>query len=320
MSKSQKSSMLDSIDQRTRLVGKNRLELLLFRLETGPTYAINVFKVQEVQAMLPITQVPDSLPQVVGVVMVRGESLPVIDLGLAIGSEPIADRESAKLIITEYNHSIQAFMVKSVERILNLNWEDVRMPPARAGVAHYLTAVANYGDDLLEVLDVERVLSEFRDTTGMEVDSDSIDDYVLALAKDQRVLVVDDSVVARSQVVSVLSAFGLTVFTANNGAEALALLQQWAEEHGQVSEYLLMMVTDAEMPELDGYSLASACRDNDKLRDLYIIMHTSLSENLNRAMVEQSGCDEFLSKYHPEKLCEVVETRILQRAKQEAAL
>jgi two-component system, chemotaxis family, chemotaxis protein CheV len=154
-----KSTTLDSVDQRTRLIGQNRLELLLFKLESGPTYAINVFKVQEIHAMLPITKVPDGLSQVVGVAKIRGVTLPVIDLGLAIGADPIRDRKSAKLIVTEYNKSTQAFMVKSVERILNLNWEEVRMPPKRAGSGHYLTAVAYLGTELLEVLDVERVLS-----------------------------------------------------------------------------------------------------------------------------------------------------------------
>ena len=309
----QQSSTLRNVDQRTRLIGENRLEVLLFHLETGPTYAINVFKVQEVQAMLPVTKLPDSPPAIVGVAKIRGETIPVIDLGPVIGIEPIKEPKDAKLIITEYNKSIQAFMVKKVERILNLNWEEVRMPPKRAGSDHYLTAVAYYGDELLEVLDVERVLVELNGPFKSEVDMSAIDPEVLERTKGLKVLVVDDSVVARSQVVSVLDALGIESITASNGAEGLATLKALMVGCETIDDALFMMITDAEMPEMDGYSLASACRKDDKLKDLFIVMHTSLSENLNRALVEQSGCDAFLSKYNPDQLQGLIAAQVMER-------
>src|SRR5690554_6163647 len=154
------ASVLDSVDQRTQLVGENRLEILMFRLSGRQLFAINVFKVQEVVRLPTLRAIPQRHPHVKGVVSLRGQTIPVIDLAQAIGMRPSVIDENSTIIVTEYNLSVQAFLVSSVERIINLNWEDIQPPPSSAGRSHYLTAITKVEDNIVEVIDVEKVLSE----------------------------------------------------------------------------------------------------------------------------------------------------------------
>jgi two-component system chemotaxis response regulator CheV len=166
------AGILDSVDQRTNLVGRNRLELLTFKLLGSQMFAINVFKVQEVQQLPTLNILPKSHPVVVGVTRVRDMTIPVIDLSKAIGRRSTPLDEHANIIVTEYNRSVQAFLIGAVNRIVNLNWEEVLPPPATSGRKHYLTAVTHIDGDIVEIIDVERVLAEVID---FEVDiSDEI--------------------------------------------------------------------------------------------------------------------------------------------------
>ena len=153
------AGILDTVDQRTQLVGENRLEILMFQLSSRQMFAINVFKVQEVLKLPRLTQMPKRHPMICGVVHLRGQTLPVIDLAAAIGMRPITPDENSTIIVTEYNRSVQAFLVGSVDRIINLNWGSIQAPPGGAGRQHYLTAITRIEDRLVEVIDVEKVLA-----------------------------------------------------------------------------------------------------------------------------------------------------------------
>ncbi|MDP2146394.1 MAG: chemotaxis protein CheW, partial [Pseudomonas sp.] len=135
------AGVMDSVNQRTQLVGQNRLELLLFRLDGKQLYGINVFKVREVLQCPKLTIMPKSNPVVCGVANIRGATIPILDLAMATGSSGLQDRESPFVIITEYNTKTQGFLVRSVERIVNMNWEEIHPPPKGTGRDHYLTAV-----------------------------------------------------------------------------------------------------------------------------------------------------------------------------------
>jgi len=154
------SKLLETVDQRTQLVGQNRLELLMFRLNGRQLFALNVFKIQEVVQVPAITELPHRHSVVRGVIHMRGHTIPVIDLSAAIAGRPIADLENANLIVTEYNRSVQAFLVGPVDRIVNLNWELVLPPPVGSGRQHFLTAITHVDDKIVEILDVERVLAD----------------------------------------------------------------------------------------------------------------------------------------------------------------
>lgn len=303
------AGMLDAVDQRTKLVGENRLELLMFRLSGMQTFAINVFKVQEVVKLPRLNLMPHRHPSVAGVTHFRGRTIPVIDLSESIGMRPMDRTQPCNLIVTEYNNTMQGFMVGEVDRIINMNWTEVLPPPDGAGRQHYLTAITRVNERLVEIIDVEKVLAVISpyDTS---ISADVIDKSLMNLANDLEVLVVDDSSVGLSQCQSTLDHLGIKVHVATDGKKGLEKLKAWADSGENVPDKLLMMITDAEMPEMDGYRLTREVREDPRLKDLYIVLHTSLSGSFNKAMVQKVGCDDFLSKFQPDKLATVIQDRI----------
>ncbi|BAN47833.1 chemotaxis protein CheV [Metapseudomonas resinovorans] len=303
------AGILDTVDQRTQLVGENRLEILMFRLSGRQLFAINVFKVQEVLQLPKMTLIPQRHPVVCGVVNLRGQTLPVIDLSQAIGMRPLVPDERSTIIVTEYNRSVQAFLVGGVDRILNLNWESILPPPGGAGRQHYLTAITKVDEQIVEVIDVEKVLAEIV-PMSTKVSADRLDNPLLQMAVGREVLLVDDSTVALTQLRETLSQLGMRLHVASDGLKALRMLKAWADSGEDMTEKLLMIFTDAEMPEMDGYRLTTEIRNDPRLRDLYVVLHTSLSGSFNDAMVKKVGCDNFLSKFQPDKLVDVVIDRL----------
>lgn len=304
------AGVLDTVNQRTRLVGENRLEILLFRLAGQQLFALNVFKIREVLQLPRLTQMPQRAPHVAGVIHLRGQTLPVIDLSGAIGMRPQQALPDSTIIITEYNRSVQAFLVGGVDRIMNLNWDAVQPLPRGAGRTHYLTAITRLDDQrLVEIIDVEKVLAEIVPFNA-KVSAGLLDDELLAKARGREVLLVDDSPTGINQLRETLSQLDLTMHVATDGLRALRQLQAWADEDENIAQRLLMVITDAEMPEMDGYRLTSEIRKDPRLKDLYVVLHTSLSGNFNKAMVEKVGCDGFLSKFQPDQLVEVVRERL----------
>ncbi len=304
------AGILDSVDQRTQLVGENRLEILMFRLAGRQLFAINVFKVQEVLQMPKLTLMPHRHPFVCGVVSLRGQTLPVIDLSQAIGMRPIVPNEKSTIIVTEYNRSVQAFLVGGVDRILNLNWDSILPPPGGAGRQHYLTAITKVEEQLVEIIDVEKVLAEIVPYNAT-ISGDRLTDPVLEKARGREVLLVDDSSVALAQLRDTLSQLGLKLHVATDGLKGLNQLKKWADEGNVMTDKLLMIFTDAEMPEMDGYRLTTEIRNDPRLKDLYVVLHTSLSGSFNEAMVKKVGCDNFLSKFQPDKLVDVIRERLM---------
>ena len=311
------AGILDSVNQRTQLVGENRLEILMFRLAGRQLFAINVFKVQEVLQLPKLTLMPQRHPYVCGVVNLRGQTLPVIDLSQAIGMRPLTPNENSTIIVTEYNRSVQAFLVGGVDRILNLNWESILPPPGGAGRQHYLTAITKVDDQIVEVIDVEKVLSEISPMSS-KVSAEKLSDPLLEKAKGREVLLVDDSNVALTQLKETMAQLQIRTHVASDGLKALKMLQLWADSGVDMQEKLLMVITDAEMPEMDGYRLTTEIRSDPRLKDLYVVLHTSLSGSFNEAMVKKVGCDNFLSKFQPDKLVDMVRQRLALDEPQES--
>ncbi len=304
------SEMLKNVDSRTNLVGQNRLELLMFKLVGRQMFAINVFKVQEVLTLPALTLMPHRSPSVIGVVYLRGRALPVIDLSQAIGMRPIVYNEESTIIVTEYNSTVQAFLVGAVDRIVNLNWEQIKPPPTGAGRHHYLTAITQIEEQIIEIVDVEKVLSEIA-PLSTELPDHILQDEMIVRAAGKEILMVDDSQTAHTQAHAIFTKLGLKVHQAMDGLEGLEFLVKMAEEtEGLITDRLLLVVTDAEMPRMDGYRLTTEIRNNPKLKDLFVVLHTSLSGAFNEAMVEKVGCNRFLSKFKPQELAELVRSRI----------
>ncbi|MEQ3692840.1 MAG: chemotaxis protein CheV [Alcanivorax sp.] len=307
------TGILSSVDARTQLVGQNRLELLLFHLGGHQYFAINVFKVQEVMRLPNLTKIPDCHPSVRGLCHVRGHTVPVVDLRAAISmGRTQTDVKDCNIIVTEYNMTVQAFMVGGVDRIVNMNWNEILAPPSAAGRHHYLTAITRIDDKIIEIIDVEKVLAEIS-PYNQQLSEESYNRSLLEKVRGKDILIVDDSKVAIEQMKQVLTPMGLNIVEAHNGLEAYQTLMHWKEEGRDLHDRLTMIITDAEMPEMDGYMLTTEIRQDPELKDIIVVLHTSLSGNFNKAMVEKVGCDGFLSKFKPHALAEEVQKLIAQK-------
>jgi two-component system chemotaxis response regulator CheV len=303
------AGILDTVNQRTQLVGQNRLELLLFRLGGEQLYGINVFKVKEVLQCPRLTVMPKSSPVVRGVASIRGGTIPIIDLSLATGGGGVQDLQGSFVIITEYNTKVQGFLVRSVERIVNMNWEEILPPPRGTGRDHYLTAVTRLDQHLVEIIDVEKVLSEVAPTSET-ISAGVIDPETQERAVALRVLTCDDSSVARKQVARCLESVGVEVVAFNDGRQTLNYLKGLVAEGRIIQDEFLMLISDIEMPEMDGYTLTAEIRADSALKDMHIVLHTSLSGVFNQAMVKKVGADDFLAKFRPDDLAARVVDRI----------
>ena len=296
------AGLLENIDSRTRLAGHNRLELLLFRMGGRQRYGINVFKVREVIECPPLRRLPTAHRAVRGVATIRGRTIPVVDLGRALGMRQIQADKGQFVVITEFNRTVQGFLVDSVDRIVNMNWEEILPPPPTSGKGNYLTAVTQIDKELVEILDVEKILAE---VSPQELD---VSNEIAAAKQDGEympVLVVDDSSTARKMIARTLDQVGIKYFMATNGREALEMLREWAAQ-GPVTAKIGMLVSDIEMPEMDGYTLTTEVRKDPKLKDLYVMLHSSLSGVFNDAMVKKVGADRFLAKFNQDDFARLI--------------
>lgn len=308
------SGVLNTVDQRTNLVGENRLELLLFSLNSRQIFAINVFKVREVIKVPQLTKLPGSHHNITGVASLRGVPVPVIDLRSAIGFPPSRlDSQEQNLIITEYNRTIQGFLVGQVRNIINTAWTEIQPPPRLAGRSNYLTAITHVKEvnssHIVEIIDVEKVLAEIIDY-DVSISEGILDHDLVAEMVGRKILIVDDSSTARNQIKGTLSQLGLEIVECRDGLEALNLLKSWSDEGRDVTSELLLMITDAEMPEMDGYKLTSEIRNDPRMKSLFITLNTSLSGSFNEAMVQKVGCDRFISKFQPDLLVQMAQDRL----------
>jgi two-component system chemotaxis response regulator CheV len=300
------TSIMHNVDQRTQLAGRNRMELLLFRLNGNQRFGINVFKVREVINTPRLVRIPKASPIVRGIAHIRGKTIPVLDLCLATSRRPLAV-DASSVIITEYNRSVQGFLVAGVDRIVNMNWKDVMPPPSGSSRSGYVTAVAKVEGELVQIIDVEKVLDEVNPAavhmTDVLVDQRSG-------AEQHHVLAVDDSVVARSQIKRTLEKVGVELTLATNGEEGLQILKQWADAADSPLNRLLMVISDVEMPRMDGYTLTTSIRQDDRLQHLHVLLHTSLSGMFNADLVQRVGASDFLAKFHPKELADRVVARM----------
>ena len=300
------AGILDAVNQRTQLVGQNRLELLLFKLKGRQRFGINVFKVREVLQCPKLTILPKQDPFIKGVAHIRGQTISVIDMSKAIGGPAITQTEDSFIIIAEYNRSVQGFLVAGVERIVTLSWKDMMPPPEGAGKSSYLTAVTEIDDQMVSILDVEKVLNEIN-PVSTDLSDGIADESVGEELGERIVMIADDSTVARNQVKRALEPLGIKMALAKNGQDALNQLTAIAETcEKSITEKVALMVSDIEMPEMDGYTLTAEVKGDDRMAKLPVILHTSLSGVFNNAMVAKVGAEEFVPKFHPDELATAV--------------
>lgn len=312
------SELLKSIDARTKLAGTNKLEILLFSLGTDvrtgrkETFGINVFKVREVMRVPEITHAPEMPSSVEGMVSLRGVLVPVIDLIKYTGVQ--SDKKPDIMIVTEYNGRTQGFLVESVDTILRLEWSAMKVPPEmlNSQMGGLITAVTELPDGrLIMVMDVEKILAETTHTAE--------DDLVFASIQpiehqDQTILFADDSYVARKQIERTLEALGVKYISCVNGGQAWDELRKIANQadavHRPVKDFVHLVLTDIEMPEMDGYMLTKSIKTDGRFAGIPVLMHSSLSGMSNQQLGRSVGVDEYVSKFEPQKLAATI-TRLL---------
>ena len=282
----------------------DRLELLLFNVGGSQPFGINVLKVKEVIPCPHLTHVPQSHSAVKGVAHLRGEPLTVIDLAMSIGRSPLqTDKDHpASVIITEFNRNMQGFLVRAVDRIVVCDWKNVYPPPRGSGASSYTTGVTEIEGKLVQILDVEKVLGEVVGQNTELLDTSGLSGNL----QGRRVMVVDDSSLARTQTVHTLDSLGVDSVLARDGKEALEMLIQLNAGEDR-SAAIEMVISDIEMPEMDGYTLTAEIRKAPALSDLYVLLHTSLNGAINSERAEKAGANAVLTKFVPEELARAVE-------------
>ncbi|RCS59362.1 chemotaxis protein [Parvibium lacunae] len=317
MAKQHEYQLIDMINDKARLAGSNKMELLLFSLGGHETFGINVFKVREVCETLPITKTPNMPGGVEGIISLRGSILPVLNLAACLNMEN--DKPKTKLIITEFSTHTQAFLVHDVDRIVRVDWDHVRAPQSMpAHVSGKITALTELPDGkLVSILDVEQILGDVigdEPVPTFEPVTEEVGNATLFFA--------DDSPLARKKIMEVLDKLKITYQFAHNGREAWEKLRAVAAkaeaENANLSKQIGMILVDAEMPEMDGYVLTRHIKEDARFKGIPVVMHSSLSSVANKKLGQQVGVDGYVAKFHPEELASMI-TNMMRNTK-EAAL
>ena len=298
--------------------GTTHLELLLFSLGNDnkthreEIFGINVFKVREILPVPEITQAPDMPDGVVGLVSIRQEIIPVMNLQKICGIH--ADVKPSIMIITEYNNHVHGFLVDKVESIYRLSWSEMREPPPllTKKLGGLVTAVSELRDKrLMMLLDVEKILNELSDSEA-DNDFNILNDIIIE--SDKKIFFVDDSSAARKQIIRTLEKMTLSYIYSENGKKAweqLDKLSNDAQEQGShLKDIISVILTDIEMPELDGYELTKKIKADPRFEGIPVVLHSSLTSQANVSVGLRAGADDYLGKFEPSALAAVISKHI----------
>ncbi|MDR9826913.1 chemotaxis protein [Vibrio sp. FNV 38] len=274
--------------------------MLMFKLNIQQQlFAIGTLKVREIVPYMPTTQIPYSHCHVIGTVSIRGKTIPVIDMPAAVGFRPIQPEEydSTYLIVTDCLRTVVAFMVRSIEKIIECNWRSIEPAPLTAGNDIFVTGIARYEEQIVQMLDVELLLSKIYpqfESAPIPI----VTDIERERLKQMNILLVDDSSIARKQLSDALDSININYQMATNGLDALEQMRT-AASHGQAFD---LLVSDIEMPGLDGYELAFEVQNDKNLNHCYRILHTSLSSEISVDRAHQVGAHDALEKFNAAEL------------------
>lgn len=306
------------IDERTNLTSSNKFELLLFRLGLDDAlgkselFGINVFKVREIVAMPSITPIAGTPAYSLGVVNLRGNVIPVLDLPAIVGCKPQTGLNI--MLVTEYARTTQAFAVESVEDIARLDWRQVLSAESHGAKGKLVTSIARLDGNtdesrLAQVLDVEAILQMISPSDGHEVTEEKVGPK-LKLKQGTIILAADDSFVARSLIEQELKVLGAPYEMTKSGKEAWdrlnAIAKNAAAEGLSILDKVSMVLTDLEMPEMDGFTLTRNIKGDARFHGLPVVIHSSLSGSANEDHVRSVGADGYVAKFVAEDLAETI--------------
>lgn len=273
--------------------------MLLFKLTQNRNFAIGTLKVREIVPYSDLTPIPQAHPNVLGLIYIRGVTLPVIDMAAAVGFKPLTSEEmrSCQIIVTDCQRREIGFLVRGINKIIECNWNKIIPPNTNLGKKAFLTGVIQEKDQLIQVLDVELLMSLiFPDDSNSS--TAILTDIQREKLKPLSILIVDDSLVARKQLSDMLDRINVPFMVTDNGTKALEIIRQAASDGKPID----LLVSDIEMPGLDGYELAFSVRDNPATAGAYIILHTSLSSQISVSQAHQVGANEALTKFDAQEL------------------
>lgn len=294
-------------EQSTKLAGSNKFEMLLFRLGEAPwsgqreLFGINVFKVREILEMPPVTELANSHEHLMGMANIRGQFIPVVNLSSAAGFKSKAGLKI--LMVTEFGRTVQAFAVEDVREIVQVDWGHV-LPPATNQGNGLITGLARLDGEsansrLAQVLDVEQILRNVLPDTSIEDVDHEVVGPKLDLPMGTKLLAADDSSVARTVIELGLKALGVPYIMTKTGREAWEVLQKGAEP-------ISIVLTDLEMPEMDGFTLTKLIKQDSKFKHIPVVIHSSLTGTTNENHVKSVGADGYVAKFSPRELAATI--------------
>lgn len=261
-------------------------------------YGINVAKVLEIIRMPEVTEMPEvSHHSVLGAFNLRDRIIPLLDLSTWLKKKRV-ENEPPKVIVTEFNNVTSAFMVSGVTRIHRISWEDVEAPNryVSALASESITGVVKFEDRLVFILDLERIVAELNPNLRLRLD----ENVEFSANNTYRALIADDSPLIREMIRDLLQQAGFSVEKTNNGRECwdrLMEIKRHATEEGRpISDFVQVVISDIEMPMMDGHNLCKRIKDDVMLRELPVILFSSIITEKLRHKGESVGADDQCSK------------------------
>jgi two-component system chemotaxis response regulator CheV len=287
--------------------GTNELEIVEFHLdekdENGEIYkgyyGVNVAKVLEIIRMPKVTEMPEVRhPSVLGAFNLRSHIIPLVDLSLWLGKQRFCGTEEPKVIVTEFNNVNTAFQVSGVNRIHRISWEDVEAPNTYVSnmTRNTITGVVKMEGRIIFLLDLERIVSDLNPQLGLHLD----DGVKWADGHHFRALICDDSTVIREMIKDLLQKAGFKVEALTNGKDAweklLLIKKKVEEENRDLADFVQVVISDIEMPQMDGHSLCRHIKEDSILKKLPVLLFSSLITDRLRHKGESVGADAQIAK------------------------
>ena len=287
--------------------GTNELEILEFKLD-GNVYGINVAKIKEIITYQPVTPVPNAHPSIEGIFMPRDTMITAIDLKNCL--QRGKSTEGGLFIITNFNKLDIAFHVDSVVGIHRVSWKDIIKPGATVSTTEdsISTGIVKIEDRLIIILDFEKIVSDINPETGLK--STEIDEMGYRERTDIPVLIAEDSVLLNKLIVDSLKKAGyVNLIHTENGQEAYDLIQKFKEQ-GSLDKHVKCIITDIEMPLMDGHRLTQLVKEDSETRHIPVIIFSSLVNDEMRRKGEALGADAQLSKPEIGNLVRMVDSLV----------
>ena len=273
--------------------------LLLFRLSNGQQFALGTLKIQELVPYTAVTPMIKAEPGIKGVVTTRNQTIAVIDMAEVIGLGPVSDSKLSEsfIIVTDCQRRVVGFVVSHIERIIETNWREIKQPDKILGASVFITGTVEVEGEFIQLMDVELLLNKIYPPDPRAALA-AVTDFQREQLRPMNILLVDDSLTARRQLTDVLELLNVPSCVTDDGQKALTYMRDQAFKGHPVN----LLVSDIEMPGLDGYELTFEVRNSPDLAAAYIILHTSLSSAISVSRAQQVGANEALTKFDAKEL------------------